>query len=178
MPSQLTTSRLILIDSRIFSLLETLAASNLDWLVKDIFAAIEMGDTQIASEHAIFEVQERIRLQQDLRADDDEQTEKVPSRPWSGDEQVVLAADIVLDRLKQSLIMSQYSIEAVSRIIGEEKEEPFDLSIEGVVLLDGDGNVAASMGGADVEYALGNLDQLRLAVEVWKSEMLNGTEAQ
>ncbi|WP_157966314.1 hypothetical protein [Oceanibium sediminis] len=163
-----------MIDYRLFPLLETLAASNLDWLVKDILAIVEMGDTQIASEGAMYAAQERIRLDQDLRSEQDDQAETAASIPWSGDEQVALAADIVVRRVKESLVMARASIEVVSTLIGEGERADTGYSVEGLALLGDDGESAVSIDRPAIDHAIESFDQLRLAVEEWKSEMLRG----
>ena len=165
---------LTLIDSRLFPLLETLAASNLDWLVRDILAIVEMGETQIASEGEMYAAQERIRLDQDSRSEHEDQAETAVSKPWSGDEQVALAAHIVVTRIEESLVMARYSIEAVSTLIGESERVDTGRSVEGLALLGDDGELAVSIDRPAIDDALESLDQLRLAVGEWKSEMLGG----
>lgn len=167
---------LILIDIRIFPLLETLAASDLDWLVKDILATIEFGDPQMESEDVVSHAQERVRQNDDVRSEREDRAEMASSRPWTGDEQVAIAADLVLRRMKETLYMAREAIEGVSRCIGEYNGEGIDALVDGVALLGGNGQIEASIDGLAVEHALGDLDKLRLAVEEWKFEMLGGAE--
>jgi len=161
------------IDKRIFPLLETLAESNLDWLVKEILAAIEQGASQIESEDAIILVQAQVRRNDDVRSEGEEQAKMARSRPLEGNEQVELAAELVVSRVKESLHMAKQSIVDISRVIGERKGESAFQSVESVVLLGDDEEIEASINKSDIEHALGELDRLRLAVDQWKSESLS-----
>ncbi|MDF2233149.1 hypothetical protein P2H44_11360 [Albimonas sp. CAU 1670] len=139
-------------------------------------ATIEMGDLMIESEDAVSGAQERVRQNEDVRSENEDQAETTLSRPWTGDEQVDIAAILVVRRIEETLLMARGSIEAVSSLIGEYEGAGIDRSEGGVALLGDDGELEASIDGPAVEHALGGLDQLRLAVEEWKSEILGGTE--
>lgn len=165
-----------MIDSRIFPLLETLAASNLDWLVRDILATIEMGDSQLETEDAVSGAQERVRQNEDVRSESEDSAETVRSRPWTGDEQVAIAGELVVSRITETLHMARDSIEGVSRVIGKYDGRDIEGSAGGFVLLGDNGEVEGSIDEAAVEQALIGLKQLRLAVEEWATEMLGGTE--
>ncbi|MEB8387791.1 hypothetical protein OO012_11160 [Rhodobacteraceae bacterium KMM 6894] len=165
-----------MIDRRLFPLLETLAASRLDWLMRDVMVSIELGDQQVETENALSSAHERIRLNEEVRSESENQASKERSTPWTGDEQVALAADIVMTRLKETLLMAEFSIESVSRLIGAETREVTTPSNEGVAVLGDDGEVEASMDEQAVRKALEGMDQLRLAIEEWKSVTLRGSE--
>lgn len=165
-----------MIDSRIFPLLETLAASNLDWLVRDILATIEMGDLQLETENTVSGAQERVRQNEDVRSESEESADTVRSRPWTGDEQVSIAGELVVSRITETLHMARDSIEGVSGVIGKYDGKDIDASVGGLVLLGENGEVEGSIDEAAVEQALIGLKQLRLAVGEWISEMLGGTE--
>jgi hypothetical protein len=163
-----------LIDPRLFPLLETLSASNLDWLVVDVLGAVTAGDVALEPEDALVRVRDVIRLGRERRAEEVSQLRTSAGREWSGDEQIKIAAEIVLRRIEEVLVMSESSLALIDALIGGDRGTQSTDVVDGIAYATDDGDFSGSMTLDKIGLARESLGGLRRAVEEWLSDAIRG----
>lgn len=166
-----------MIDSRLFPLLETLSASGLDWLVLDIVEAVTFGDIELEGGDALALARNAVKLGREQRSNDGLRFQRPVRREWSPDEQVKLAAQIVLQRVEEVLTMSEFSLAALALLIRGESSEQSSASLEGIAFATDENELGRAMTREGISEARESLDTLRRAVDQWLFEALRRGEA-
>lgn len=161
-----------MIDPRIYPLLQTLAASDLDWLVREIMDGLTAGHVSTASPEQMDLARELARRQEQfLNFDDVAQSNDVKDKAFTADEQVNYAANYTISRLADVIETMAVSFDSIGRIL-ETHARPAVEGTPGPLMLSlehDDSKATTSM--EDLRQAREGLSELRDAITAWRNSL-------
>lgn len=98
----------------------------------DVLGVVTAGEVALEPEDALVRARNVIRLGRERRAEEVFPFRTSAGREWSGDEQIKIAAEIVLRRIEEVLVMSESTIALIDSLIGESSEARSTVAVEGI----------------------------------------------
>lgn len=163
-----------MLDPRLFDLLETLAAADLDWLVDEVIRGILAGKTPLETTEDVKLARSDVaRWSQDKRAFARADAAAVVAPALQGAAQLDWAVAHITNRLSDALAMMSISAERLDRLIdgsdAENAREGRSDSRTQLVLETGE-DVAGEAVAVDVAAARQGLADLVQALEQWRGQ--------
>lgn len=168
-----------MIEPRIYSLLQTLAAADLDWLSREILDGLTAGRVAAASPEQM-ELARKLANRRDQYAvfAGSEQFEVAGDKPFTNDEQINYAADYTVARLTDVIKTMETSLGSLERLLKD--RDPLESGTSaGTIMLSLDGaDSTATTSMEDLRLAKDGLGELRNAVMIWRnaSKIDGGTQ--
>lgn len=167
-----------MLDPRLFELLRTLAAANLDWLVDEVVQGVLAGDIRLEREDAVKAARDEVdRASQDRRSPNVVESQiaeaaSFDAAPLEGDAQLEWAIAHVTTRLRDALSMMRIAAERLDTIIRNGDSEgirsPAGRRVSTQLeLIDGE-EVLGEAGSSEFAAAEQALADLKQALEQWR----------
>lgn len=168
-----------MLDPRLFDLLKTLAAADLDWLAEEVIRGVLAGDVPLESEAAVIEARRDVfREWQNSGGFGNLDVPLMHATPLKGDQQLDWAIGHVVRRLLNALSSMLASTERLDALVeGADQNGWFrkTADIAGVQLVISDGEEV--LGEADrkaIDAALAAMPSLEEALLQWRGASIAG----
>jgi len=168
-----------MLDPRLFDLLKTLAAADLDWLADEVVRGILAGEVQLETEDSVAAARSGVfRARQDgagLKASDGQAQEALPIE---GEAQLDWAIRHVSIRLRDALAMMRASADRLDRLVDAAGSDG-GARLQGKVgrtqlVLSSGENVLDEAGPKELSAAQQAVAELKRALEQWRDTWTGG----
>lgn len=168
-----------MIDPRLFDLLKTLAAADLDWLAEEVIQGVLAGDVPLENEAAVIAARRDVfREWQNSGGFGNLDVPLMQATPLKGEEQLDWAVGHVVTRLLDALASMQASTERLDALVEGANQEGWHGKAAGMtsaqlVINDGEEVFGAADRNA-IEAAMRAMPSLKEALLQWRGASLAG----
>lgn len=162
-----------MIDQRIYPLLQTLAAADLDWLARELVDGLTAGHVTTADpERMVFARELARRQSQYVRSTEIGQSVEAADKPFTPAEQLDYAANYTITRLADVVMTMEKSLDSLGHLLEANVPPPPGSAPGSIMLALSDGEIKATVDAQDLRLAKEGLQELQVAITAW----LNGSQ--
>lgn len=159
-----------MIDQRIYPLLQTLSAADLDWLAREIVDGLTAGHVATADPDRMNSARELARRQfQYVGSIETGQSVEAADKPFTPDEQLDYAATYTVVRLTDVIATMEASVVSLGRLLEANAPPPAGTAPGPIMLALGDLDICVTADMQDLRLAQAGLKELQVAITAWRS---------
>lgn len=171
-----------MLDPRLFDLLETLAAADLDWLAEEVIQGVLAGDLPLESEASVIAARRDVyRKRQDSGGFGNLDVQWTEAVSLEGDRQLDWAVKHVVSRLDDALSLMQASTGRLDALVdGADSDGQRMKAVDAVgvqLVLTNSEEVLGETSRNAIEAAMTMMPLLKQALEEWRGISIAGGEA-
>jgi hypothetical protein len=168
-----------MLDPRLFDLLKTLAAADLDWLAEEVIQGVSAGDVPLESEAAVIAARHDVfRERQNSGGFGNLNVPLMQATPLKGDEQLDWAVGHVVTRLLDALSSMRASTERLDALVEGADQKGWHQKASGIAgaqLVINDGEEVLGEADRDaIDAAMTTIASLKEALLQWRGASLAG----